>query len=186
MTCCPFGARRAVQRAPGPSRHSGRRRFRRLHGPRRCDRSARVPHGRGPERLRDPRRGAGRPPPDAAQPCRRCCGPKSLIRRGSRAPTAWLRCRRGLAGPRVAPPRSRAWVGPDEPGWDPTSVAVDAAGRARRCRRFGPAPRMPFYPITPQLRIRNQFAANRITPHAIVGGDPNVCSAVSYFSTRVG
>ena len=26
----------------------------------------------------------------------------------------------------------------------------------------------------------------RITPHAIVGGDSNVCSAVSYFSTRVG
>ena len=43
--------------------------------------------------------------------------------------------------------RCRAWVAPDGPGWDPKSVAAGAAGPARRCRRFRPEPRLPFYPI---------------------------------------
>ena len=44
-------------------------------------------------------------------------------------------------------------------------------------------------PKTIGSQLNNSLASNsekRIAPHAIVGGDSNLCSAVSYFSTRVG
>ena len=49
---------------------------------------------------------------------------------------------------------------------------------------------MPFYtylPVTTIQELKLSICGEiRITPHAIVGGDSNVCSAVSYFSTLVG
>jgi hypothetical protein len=49
------------------------------------------------------------------------------------------------------------------------SAAAKAEGRARGCRRFRREPRMPFYPITRLLRIRNQLSQIESPPTQLWG-----------------
>ena len=75
--------------------------------------------------------------------------------------------RRRATAPRRSPPRCLSW----------TTYAF--LFYHRTCKGYGDIRRI-------RDELSNLMREYRITPHAIVGGDSNVCSAVSYFSTRVG
>ena len=112
---------------------------------------------------------------------------RTARRRGAVAPRVWAG-RGGRDRARDAAPR-RSLRRRSPPAW--TAARASLVTAALPVLR----PRMPFYTSCqiPAIRdgkwlIQNSKSIReyRITPHAIVGGDSNVCSAVSYFSTRVG
>jgi hypothetical protein len=96
----------------------------------------------------------------------------------------------GIAGPwgRGASPSGLGWARRARSGPE-----VRGAERRGRRRSLPPCLSWTTYaflhlfasPDNSEIQLSN-CGEYRITPHAIVGGDSNVCSAVSYFSTRVG